>query len=67
MSNAMIPRDGLLTSRLADAQVCRLAAGGANTAGLESDFVEPAVFRTGFTEPPRRERGLDSTGEEEVM
>ena len=33
-------------SRNADAQVCRLAPWRANSAGLDADFIEPAVFRT---------------------
>src|SRR4051794_26912433 len=47
------PSDSLLTSCLADAQVCRLAAEWANSAGLDAELVEPALFRTGFPEPPR--------------
>ena len=60
------PIHRFLTRPFANAQVCWLAVGRADAAGLDAKFVQPTVLRASLSEPVRRERILDRAGKKEI-
>ena len=57
---------GLLAGAFANAQVRRLTTGRADAAGLQSKFVETAMFRSGLSQPIAGQGGLHTAGKEQV-
>ena len=58
--------DGFFSGGLTNAQVSRLSARGTNSAGLDTNFIQTAVFRACLSEPMGSQSRLHTTGKKQV-